>query len=209
MDHRRGTVTTGKMGFPGMDRKWLWIALGVIFLLHLGVNTFIALEHREFFLHDDGSEYMELALSFSRTGQRKNMFPIVHHYADTLLNPATDALMIYGGLFPDLASSAGLTRNFAHTCGPAFYAWAKKNAPEALPMARAVLCHGTVPPGLDHYADESWGEGPKGWCFQRGARYMEGVRRATPDTRNPRRHRWPRLPTDRLRPAWPPLAAGR
>ena len=32
-----------------MDRKWLWIALGVIFLLHLGVNTFIALEHREFF----------------------------------------------------------------------------------------------------------------------------------------------------------------
>ena len=112
------------------------------------------------------------------------MFPIVHHYADTLLNPATDALMIYGGLFPDLASSAGLTRNFAHACGPAFYAWAKKNAPEALPMARAVLCHGTVPPGLDHYADESWGEGPKGWCFQRGARYMEGVRRATPLAEN-------------------------
>ena len=31
------------------------------------INQFF--EHREFFLHDDGSEYMELALSFSRTGE--------------------------------------------------------------------------------------------------------------------------------------------
>ncbi len=69
MEDRNGTVTTGRNGFPGIARKWLWIALCVIFLLHLGVNCFIALEHREFFLHDDGSEYMELALSFSRTGE--------------------------------------------------------------------------------------------------------------------------------------------
>mgnify|MGYP000608813532 CR=1 FL=1 len=102
MDHRRGTVTTGKMGFPGMDRKWLWIALGVIFLLHLGVNTFIALEHREFFLHDDGSEYMELALSFSRTG--KMISETNRYYESPRSYPMPEAyrsllLPFFGGCF--------------------------------------------------------------------------------------------------------------
>jgi len=109
------------------------------------------------------------------------MFPLVHHYADKIISPlAEDHLMIFGGLFPDLASGGGMERNFAHECGALFYEWCRKNAPEGLLMARSVICHGTEPKGLDYYADEDWNGGPKGWCFHEGKKYMDGVRKATP-----------------------------
>lgn len=60
---------SAEIRFPGSTRKWLAIVLCVIFLLHLGVNLFVAARHQEFFLHDDGTEYMELAVAFAQTGQ--------------------------------------------------------------------------------------------------------------------------------------------
>lgn len=107
------------------------------------------------------------------------MFPIVHHYANKCLNEKLHPFLIYGGLFPDLASSVGMERDFAHEMGGDFYLWCLEKAPDSLALARGVICHGLKPPGLDYYADEYWPGGEKGWCFQQGRFWLEQVKKAT------------------------------
>ncbi|MEG1500740.1 MAG: hypothetical protein RR396_02175 [Clostridiales bacterium] len=108
------------------------------------------------------------------------MFPIVHHFANKKFNKDFSPLLVFGGLFPDLASGMGLERNWAHNMGADFYAWAEKNSPQsAIPLARGILCHGSKPNGLDYYADEYWPGGKKGWCFQQGQNWLEEVKYST------------------------------
>ena len=107
------------------------------------------------------------------------MFPLVHHYINTCLNPVLHPYTVYGGLFPDLASGTGYDRNTAHEIGQSFYAWCKNNAPEGLPLARGIICHGNKPAGVDYYADEYWPGKDRGWCFQQGAYWLPKVKNAT------------------------------
>ncbi len=107
------------------------------------------------------------------------MFPLVHYFVNKKIYQSTEKLLILGGLWPDLAGRTGFDRNRAHAMGDDFYRWCQAQAPEALPLARGVLGHGIEPHCVDHYADELWGEGPKGWCFQMGRPYEQAVGRTT------------------------------
>ncbi len=110
------------------------------------------------------------------------MFPIVHHFFNVQLNPQLQPLLVYGGLFPDLASGMGMSRNDAHQMGPDFYQWClahREQYPQGPWLARGVICHGSLPGGLDYYADEHWPGGRKGWCFQQGEQWMDQIERAT------------------------------
>lgn len=107
------------------------------------------------------------------------MFPIVHHLTDKTIDKTLGQLTILGGIFPDLAVGAGLDRNKAHQMGTQFYNWCKKAAPEGLPLARGIICHGDKPRGLDYYADEAWPPGERGWCFQMGIPFHQKVASST------------------------------
>ncbi len=41
-----------------------------------------------------------------------------------------------------------------------------EQAPELIPAAQGMIIHGVDPKGVDYYADEHWGTGERGWCFQ-------------------------------------------
>lgn len=107
------------------------------------------------------------------------MFPLVHYFVNRKIYDSSSNLMILGGLWPDLASGAHFDRNQAHAMGDKFYTWCQTHAPEGLPLARGILGHGIQPRCVDYYADEQWGNGPKGWCFQIGKKYEQAVGAAT------------------------------
>ncbi|MCL1873735.1 MAG: hypothetical protein FWF85_06430 [Clostridiales bacterium] len=107
------------------------------------------------------------------------MFPITHYYCAKKIFGRSSSLLILGGLWPDLARGTGVGRNQAHESGKQFWQWCQKQAPDALDLARGIICHGSDPPGLDFYADESWPGGEKGWCFQAGEAWLAQVASAT------------------------------
>ncbi|MGI6361333.1 MAG: hypothetical protein ACOX05_03380 [Bacillota bacterium] len=109
------------------------------------------------------------------------MFPLVHHYSNKQVfgHANVDNSLILGGLFPDLAINTGLSRNTAHTCGPAFYEWHQLHQCKHLNFIKGILTHNTLPEGLDYYSDEFWPGGEKGYCFQQGRSWMKEVEKAT------------------------------
>ena len=115
------------------------------------------------------------------------MFPIVHYYVNYTIFSQTPSLMALGGLFPDLASGIGLTRDEAHQMGASFNRWCALSAPEILPLARGILSHGVIPYGVDYYADEYWPGCTKGWCFEQGKPWIERIAAVT---RLPERFGW-------------------
>lgn len=107
------------------------------------------------------------------------MFPIVHYFTNKTFNQKGGAFLILGGIFPDLASSAGIKRDDAHQVGESFYYYCLENAREGLPLARGILGHGIKPYGMDYYADEYWPGGERGWCFQQGKSWARKVGQST------------------------------
>ena len=107
------------------------------------------------------------------------MFPLVHYFVNRKICENTDNLLALGGIFPDLAASAGMDRNAAHTMGKDFYNWCSNNAPEGLSLARGIISHGISPHCVDYYADEYWPGYRKGWCFMQGEPYMEQIAAVT------------------------------
>jgi len=103
------------------------------------------------------------------------MFPIVHYHVNAITYGQTPPLMALGGLFPDLASGAGFTRDEAHQMGAAFFSWCVTEAPAMLPLALGIISHGTMPFGVDYYADEFWPGCEKGWCFEQGKPWVERI----------------------------------
>lgn len=107
------------------------------------------------------------------------MFPLVHYFVNREIYKTPSNLLILGGLWPDLAFGAGLSRDQAHAMGADFHAWCREQAPAALDLARGILSHGSEPHGVDYYADEFWPGYRKGWCFMQGEAYMDRVAAAT------------------------------
>ena len=107
------------------------------------------------------------------------MFPIVHYYANLAAYGQVPSLMVLGGLFPDLASGAGMERNDAHQMGAGFHSWCAMEAVQALPLARGVISHGVMPFGVDYYADEYWPGCERGWCFEQGRPWIEKIAAVT------------------------------
>ena len=115
------------------------------------------------------------------------MFPIVHYYANTVTYGQVPPLMALGGLFPDLAAGTGMARDEAHQMGAALYRWCTAETPAMLPLALGIISHGTMPHGVDYYADEHWPDCEKGWCFEQGKPWIERIATVT---RLPERFWW-------------------
>ena len=107
------------------------------------------------------------------------MFPLVHYFVNSQIKDSVPPLMALGGIFPDIASAAGINRGAAHCMGRSLYYWCRDNAPEMIPLAKGVISHGIDPHCVDYYADEYWPGYPKGWCFLHGEKYMARVAEAT------------------------------
>lgn len=107
------------------------------------------------------------------------MFPLVHYFVNSQIRADASPLMALGGIFPDIAAAAGMSRDAAHSTGGAFHAWCRKFMPEALPLAEGIAAHGIEPRGVDYYADEHWPGYKKGWCFREGEKYLDEVAAAT------------------------------
>ncbi len=95
-----------------------------------------------------------------------DIFPLVHLYFAEKVSGNFHPLLALGGMVPDLGRGMGLDRNRAHVAGKEFYIWCMEQAPELIPAAQGMIIHGVDPKGVDYYADEHWGTGERGWCFQ-------------------------------------------
>ena len=103
------------------------------------------------------------------------MFPIIHYYTNKNIYGQIPPLMVLGGIYPDFAAGSGFNRDAAHLMGDNFYKWCVANQPEALPLARGILSHGSAPGGVDYFADEHWPECERGWCFEEGKQWMNKI----------------------------------
>lgn len=107
------------------------------------------------------------------------MFPLIHYFTNKKIFGLVPPLMILGGFYPDFAAGGGYNRDEAHLMGDAFYKWCLENQPEALPLARGILSHGSAPGGVDYFADEHWPNCERGWCFEEGKPWMNKIAAAS------------------------------
>jgi hypothetical protein len=120
-----------------------------------------------------------MGIASGKAKTREKMFPIVHYYANIVADGQTPPRMALGGLFPDLASGIGITRDEAHRMGADFCRWCAIEAPDILPLARGIISHGALPFGVDYYADEYWPDCEKGWCFEQGKPWIDRIMSVT------------------------------
>ncbi len=103
------------------------------------------------------------------------MFPLIHYLSNKIIYSQIPPLMVLGGFYPDFAAGSGYDRDTAHLMGDAFYKWCLENHPDALPLARGIISHGSAPGGVDYFADEHWPDCERGWCFEEGKQWMNKI----------------------------------
>ena len=106
------------------------------------------------------------------------MFPLSHFFINKQLATVTPLLTL-GGMWPDISAGCCMERGISHNMGRDFLYFCRKNQPHALDLAWGILYHGATPEGADYYADEFWPGGEKGWCFQKGRKYIPDIAKAT------------------------------
>lgn len=100
------------------------------------------------------------------------MFPITHIWFSRKVLGYLNNMTVLGSIFPDTVISGYLTYEQTHKVGWGLYDFFEHNYPELIDFARGAVTHTVSPKGLDFYGDEDFGEGPKGYCFQK-ARQIE------------------------------------
>lgn len=103
------------------------------------------------------------------------MFPITHIWFAEKLLKTRDSGLILGAVFPDIVITGCLDYKQTHYCGWPLYEYLKKEAPS---FAKGMITHTIAPRGLDYYGDESYGQGYKGYCFQKGQQIVDAVVKA-------------------------------
>lgn len=111
------------------------------------------------------------------------MFPLAHIYmTDRILSAAPGPfardfddyerrLLYVGSILPDFVGGMGLSRDYWHGHGAAFYDFMLRRRPADAALALGVWLHGIDGCGFDTYADEAW-YSPLGWCFLRCLPYI-------------------------------------
>ncbi|HYE82726.1 MAG TPA: hypothetical protein VEG39_11265 [Clostridia bacterium] len=102
------------------------------------------------------------------------MFPITHIWFSRRVLGYINNMTVLGSVFPDAVKSC-LTYDQTHNVGWGLYEYLKEYEEEYLDFARAVFTHTVYPEGLDFYSDERYGDGYKGYCFQKAAVIEEEV----------------------------------
>lgn len=99
------------------------------------------------------------------------MFPQTHvYFAERVLGRINDAVTM-GSIFPDMAIGAGVHRDISHCRGEELLGFLK-NSPELYDFALANITHGVKPDGLDYYGDEKNPPFERGYCFEKGRRFI-------------------------------------
>jgi len=99
------------------------------------------------------------------------VFALTHlYFAERLLGELEPAQAL-GAVFPDTGLAGGLSWEETHTVGERLYDRSVSLLPRDEPgiparFARAVITHGAIPEGLDHYSDRAYRGGDHGYCFE-------------------------------------------
>lgn len=97
------------------------------------------------------------------------MFPITHIWFSRRILGYINNITALGSVFPDTVIKCCLTYDQTHNAGWGLYDYFKKHSEEYLDFTRAVVTHTVNPKGLDFYGDQEYGDGYKGYCFQKAA----------------------------------------
>lgn len=104
-----------------------------------------------------------------------SMFPITHIWFSGRILGSINNMTVLGSIFPDTVIKCCLTYDQTHNIGWGLYDYFRENESEYLDFARAVVTHTVNPKGLDFYGDEEYGDGYKGYCFQKAAEIEKEV----------------------------------
>ncbi len=103
------------------------------------------------------------------------MFPITHIWFSRQVLGYINNLTVLGSIFPDIAVSGHLTYNQTHHMGWGLFDGMKTEGSRHMDFCKALVTHTVDPRGLDYYGDEAYGNGYKGYCFQKGVQIVEEV----------------------------------
>lgn len=102
------------------------------------------------------------------------MFPQTHvYFAERVLGKLNDAVTM-GSIFPDMAIGAGVHRDISHSSGKELLDFLKDSF-ELYDFALGNITHGVEPDGLDYYGDEKNPPFERGYCFEKGRRFIEST----------------------------------
>ncbi|GBF32736.1 hypothetical protein DCCM_0932 [Desulfocucumis palustris] len=100
------------------------------------------------------------------------MFPQTHvYFAERVLGKLNDAVAL-GSIFPDMAIGAGVNRDISHSSGRELLDFMRHDA-VMIDFARGNITHGVEPDGLDYYGDEKNPPYERGYCFEKGRRFID------------------------------------
>ncbi|MGE5633029.1 MAG: hypothetical protein ACM3TR_18320 [Caulobacteraceae bacterium] len=103
------------------------------------------------------------------------MFPITHIWFSRGILGHINNLTVLGSIFPDTAISGCLNHEQTHSGGWGLYKFFEDKYMEYLDFVKASVIHTVNPRGLDFYSDEEYGQGYKGYCFQKAQEIEEEV----------------------------------
>lgn len=99
------------------------------------------------------------------------MFALTHlYFAERLLGDLAPE-EVFGAVFPDTGLAGGLSWEETHTVGGRLYDHsmslsAQGDTGSLVRFTRAVVTHGAIPEGLDHYSDRAHRGRGHGYCFE-------------------------------------------
>jgi hypothetical protein len=103
------------------------------------------------------------------------MFPITHIWFSRRVLGYVNNMTVLGSVFPDTVIKCCLAYDQTHNAGWKLYDYFEKQSEEHLDFVRAVITHTVNPKGLDFYGDEQYGDGYKGYCFQKAVEIEKEV----------------------------------
>ncbi len=103
------------------------------------------------------------------------MYPITHVWFSRRVMGYVNNVTVLGSIFPDAVIKCSLTYDQTHNAGWGLYEYFRNHREEYLDFARAMVTHTVNPKGLDFYGDEEYGNGYKGYCFQKAVAIEKDV----------------------------------
>lgn len=103
------------------------------------------------------------------------MFPITHIWFSKRVLGYINNMTVLGSVFPDTVIKCCLSYDQTHNIGWGLHEYLRNYSEEYLDFARAMATHTVNPKGLDFYGDEEYGDGYKGYCFQKAVEIEKEV----------------------------------
>ncbi|HOE57501.1 MAG TPA: hypothetical protein PLL98_09255 [Bacillota bacterium] len=103
------------------------------------------------------------------------MFPLTHIWFSRKVLGYVNNMTVLGSVFPDTVIKCCLTYDQTHRAGWGLYDYFMDQSEEYIDFVKAIAVHTVNPRGLDFYGDEEYGDGYKGYCFQKASKIEKEV----------------------------------